>query len=167
MQSPPSVFQEANMVLRGMCSAALCAALILACSSAWAADYRPDQFLGLDLSKVALSPKLLGPPTTFEKVPIEAKSEASGVLDPKDARKVAVERVKAAPARVAKRRVAKRRPPRHHKVAHARHEKPRRLARGRLVHRRHANPLNAEAMAPPILKWPCNPGYGGICTWRR
>jgi hypothetical protein len=152
------------MVLRGICSAALGAALMLACGTAWAADYRPDQFLGLDLSKVALSPKLLGPPTTFAKVPIEAKSEHSGVLDPKAARKVAVERVKAAPARVAQRR-----PPRRHRMrlAHARPEKQRRPARVRLAHRRYGNPLNAEAMGPSIRKWPCNPGYGGICTWRR
>lgn len=152
------------MVLRGICSVALGAALILACSSARAADYRPDQLLGLDLSKVALSPKLLGPPTTFVKVPIEAKSEASGVLDPKDARKVAVERVKAAPARVVRRR-----PPRHQRmrVAHAGHERPRHLARVRVAHGHHRNPLNAEARAPGIQTWPCNPGYGGICTWRR
>lgn len=152
------------MVLRGICSAALGAALILACSSAWAADYRPDQFLDLDLSKVALSPKLLGPPTTFKKLPIEAESEPSGVLDPKDARKIAVESVQAAPVRVAKRR-----PPRHHgmRLAHARHEKPRHLVGVRLAHRHQRNPLNAEARAPGIQTWPCNSGYGGICTWRR
>ena len=152
------------MILRGVCSAALCTALILACGSAWAADYRPDQFLGLDLSKVALSPKLLGPPTTFAKVPIEAKSEPSGVLDPKDARKVAVESVKAAPAHVAGRRRL-----RHHRMrlAHVRGERPRHLARVRVAHRHHRNPLNAEARAPGIQTWPCNPGYGGICTWRR
>ena len=156
------------MVLRGICSAAcsaaLGAALMLACGTAWAADYRPDQFLGLDLSKVALSPKLLGPPTTFAKVPIEAKGEPSGVLDPNDARKVAVERVKAAPTHVAKRR-----PHRYHqmRLAHVRAERPRHLARVRPAHRRYGNPLNAEAMAPSIQKWPCNRGYGGICTWRR
>lgn len=152
------------MVLRGICSAALGAALMLACGTVWAADYRPDQFLDLDLSKVALSPKRLGPPTTFTKVPIEVKSEYSGLLDSNDARKVAVERVKAAPTHVAKRT-----PPRHHRMrlAHARPEKPRHLARIRVAHRHHCNPLNAAAMSPSIQKWPCNPGYGGICTWRR
>jgi hypothetical protein len=38
-------------------------------------DYRPSEFLGMDLSKAVLSPKRLGPPTEFAPVAVEAKSD--------------------------------------------------------------------------------------------
>src|ERR1700751_5161486 len=94
------MFQEARMVLKAIFPALVGAALI-AGGAAWAADYRPDEFLGLDLSKGVLSPKPLGPTTTFAPVAVEAKSDAKGdgVLAQRDAKKVAVERVRVAPVR--------------------------------------------------------------------
>jgi len=92
------------MVLKAIFPALVGAALI-AGGAASAADYRADEFLGLDLSKAVLSPKPLGPTTTFAPVAVEAKTDArsdakgDGVLARRDAKKVAVERVRGAPVR--------------------------------------------------------------------
>lgn len=149
------------MVSRGVFAAVLGAALI-AGGAASAADYRPDEFLTLDLSKAVLSPKPLGPMNSFAPVAVEAKGDAvSGVLAQHDANKVAVERVKGAPVRTELTSAA-----RHDaRLAHARTEKPRGAAPARLAHR-HGNPLNAQALDTRIQKWPCNPDMGGICAWQ-
>jgi hypothetical protein len=149
------------MALKGVFSALLGAALI-AGGAASAADYRPGEFLGLDLSKAVLSPKPLGPPSEFAPVAVEARSEASGVLPRSDAKKVAVERVRAAPVRTERTSVVRR----DSRLTHAQSEKPRGAARTRLAHR-HGNPMNAQAMDIRIQKWPCNPDNGGICAWQR
>jgi len=140
------------MALKGVLFALLGAALI-AGGAASATDYRPGEFLGLDLSKAVLSPKPLGPPSEFAPVAVEARSEASGVLPQSDARKVAVERVRAAVVH------------RDGRLTHTQSEKPRGAARTRLTHR-HGNPMNAQAMDTRIQKWPCNPDNGGICAWQ-
>ena len=154
------------MVLKGVFCAVLGAALV-AGGGACAADYKPDEFLSLDLAKAVLSPKRLGPENSFAPVAVEAKGDTvSGVLAKNDARKVAVERVKGAPAR-AELTSAVRQDGRHDsRLAQAPSEKRRGAARARLAHR-HGNPLNAEAMDTRIQKWPCNPDMGGICAWRR
>jgi hypothetical protein len=105
--------------------------------------YRPDEFLSLDLSKAALSPKPLGPPAQFEPVPVEAKA------DPQRRHVHA----NAAPKATAKIR-----------VAHVRAQKPHPAARTRLAHR-HSNPLDAQAFDTRIQVWPCR--SGGICNWQR
>src|ERR1700739_3861055 len=151
------------MGLKGI-FAALVGSALIAGGAAWAADYRPDEFLGLDLSKAVLSPKPLRPTATFAPVAGEAKSDAKGdgVLAQRDAKKVAVERVRGAPVRTELTSAA-----RHDgRLARARTEKPRGAARVKLAHR-HGNPLNAQAMDTRIQKWPCNPDNGGICAWQR
>ncbi len=50
-------------------------AVLVSGATAMAADYRPDQFLTLDLPKAVLSPKRLGPEAHFESVPVEAKAD--------------------------------------------------------------------------------------------
>ncbi len=164
------------MVPKAVFPAVLGAAL-LAGAAASAADYRPDEFLNLDLSKALLSPQRLGPPAEFAPVPIEAKGGVSGVLPQNtDIRKVAVRRVKGAPVRAElkpgsrrENRVAQRQAekPQAEKLRteRPRAEKPRGSQRVRLVHRR-GNPLDARAMDTRIQKWPCNPNSGGICAWR-
>jgi hypothetical protein len=153
------------MVLKAIVPALVGASLI-ACGTASAANYRPDEFLGLDLSKAVLSPTPLGPESTFAPVAVEAKSDAksdtaSGVLPRSNARKVAIKRVKGAPVRTelvsANRRDGR--------LARAPATKPRAVSPTRLV-RRHGNPLNAQAMDTRIQKWPCNPDMGGICAWQ-
>jgi hypothetical protein len=134
--------------------AATCCAAILAAGSSWADEYRPDEFLTLDLSKAALSPKPLGPPTQFEPMRGEAKTDPQS--NAADAAPLAVaavpKHVNAAP------KAAKT------KILHARAEKPRAPARTKLV-RRHTNPLDAQAFDTRIQVWPCR--SGGICNWRR
>ena len=67
------------MVLKSAFAAALCTGFLALGGPAVADEYRPSEFLGLDLSKAVLSPKRLGPQAEFAPVPIEAKTDrASG-----------------------------------------------------------------------------------------
>jgi hypothetical protein len=113
-------------------------------SAAVADEYRPDEFLGLDLPQAVLSPKRLGPETQFAPVRIEART---------DRKPVKTERVV----------VAKEAAPKP-QVAEQRVEKPRAAARTKLA-RRHSNPLDAQARDTRIQTWPCK--SGGICGWER
>jgi hypothetical protein len=122
--------------------AAVCCAATLAAGPSWAAEYRPDEFLTLDLSKAVLSPKPLGPRAQFEPMRSEAKTDPQSNVHVDAAPKVA--------AKI--------------KVAHARTERPRVAARTKMV-RRHSNPLDAQAFDTRIQVWPCR--SGGICNWQR
>ena len=157
------------MALQGV-FAAVCCTVILAAGSSWADEYRPDEFLSLDLSKAALSPKPLGPPAQFEPKRDEAKADpqsnpahveaAPAPVDTAPAPVHAVPRpVHAVPKHAnAAPKAAKTR------IVHARAEKPRPPAPTKLV-RRHSNPLDAQASDTRIQVWPCK--SGGICNWRR
>jgi len=151
------------MVLKRVYQFALCASLLLWAGSAPADEYRPDEFLGLDLSAAVLSPKRLGPPTEFAPVAVEARAE------PKAERKILVRTTRVLTknvvhtARVVRSaRVA----PKHDVVAKPRvaSPKPRIVASTKLA-RRHSNPLDAQAMDTRIQVWPCR--SGGICDWKR
>ena len=139
-------------VLSAPFGAVLLAAALTMAGGAMAAEYRPDQFLSLDLSSAVLSPNPLGPPAQFGPVPLvdssdrftDAAPERSALAAP--ANKVAVERINV---------------PQRHASA-----QPHGTARVRLA-RRHSNPLDAEARDMRIQKWPCNPDSGGICNWKR
>jgi hypothetical protein len=129
-----------------------CAALVALGTPARADEYRAGEFFGLDLSKIVLSPKRLGPPAEFAPVAVEARTDAKrNVAEPKadPPRVVRTTRVTSA---VEKPRVAQ---------VHV--EKPRTPARAKLA-RRHSNPLNAQAMATRVQTWPCR--SGGICNWK-
>jgi hypothetical protein len=136
------------MAFKGVFAAVSCAA-ILAASSSWADEYRPDEFLNLDLSKTALSPKPLGPPSQFEPVRGEAKTDPQSNAEHVDAGPKAAN---AAPKAVKT------------KIVHARAVKPRAPAQTKVV-RRHTNPLDAQASDTRIQVWPCR--SGGICNWQR
>jgi hypothetical protein len=134
--------------------AAVCCAAIVAAGSSWADEYRPDEFLTLDLSKAALSPKPLGPPAQFELRQSEAKTDVeSKAVDAAPAHVEAAPKHVVAPPKAAKTR-----------IVHARAEKPRPPAPTKLV-RRHTNPLDAQASDTRIQVWPCK--SGGICNWQR
>jgi hypothetical protein len=139
------------MVLKGVLAAVIGVALLAgAGSSASMADgYKADEFLSLDLSKAALSPKLLGPPAQFEPVPVEARADS---------------RSRAAHARQEPRAAPKTKAAPKIRVAHVRAEKHHGVARTKLV-RRHTNPLDAQAFDTRIQVWPCR--SGGICNWQR
>jgi hypothetical protein len=140
------------MALKGV-FAAICCAAILAAGPSRADEYRPGEFLTLDLSKAALSPKPLGPPAQFEPMR-EAKTDPqSNALDAAPVPVDAVPKhVNAAP-KAAKTRIVR-----------ARVEKPRAPAQTKVV-RRHTNPLDAQAFDTRIQVWPCK--SGGICNWQR
>jgi hypothetical protein len=119
-------------------------------------QYKPDEFLSLDLSKAVLSPKRLGPETQFAPVAVEASSgtpAAQASVAPKAVPHVALRKTRAAEVRPAKTHEER-----------ARNEKPRGEARTRLA-RRHSNPLDAQAFDTRIQVWPCR--SGGICNWQR
>jgi hypothetical protein len=140
------------MVLKFIVPIVLGAALTNGATAA-AADYRPDEFLKLDLAKALLSPKPLGPAASFEPLAVEAKA------DPTTADKAVVATQPEArpdvPRKITTPRVRVARPL----------DRPRGMARTRLAHRR-GNPLDAQAMDSRIQTWPCRPGGGGICGWK-
>jgi len=135
------------MALKNAFVAVVCAGLFALGGPAMADEYRPGEFLGLDLSKAVLSPKRLGPETQFAPVPIEAKADRGGDTqaraEPKSARKTVVRTAKTTSAPAEHRRGA---------------------ARVKLA-KRHGNPLDAQARDTRIQTWPCR--SGGICNWQR
>lgn len=143
------------MVLKNAIAAALCTGLLMSGSAALADEYRPSEFLGLDLSQAVLSPKRLGPETQFAPVRIEARS---------DRKPVKTERVVVSKAAAPKPLVEAPKPLVETEVAQERAAKPRGVARTKLV-RRHTNPLDAQARDTRIQTWPCK--SGGICGWQR
>ena len=124
------------MTPRGVFVVAACAGLLALTAPAGADEYRPDEFLGLDLSKAVLSPKPLGPASQFAPVPVQAKA------DP------------ATPIPVRTTRVQPRQP----RLAAA----P--TAAGTKPAKRHGNPLDAQARDTRVQTWPCR--SGGICGWK-
>jgi hypothetical protein len=136
------------MVLKNVFTVIICTTLLAWSGLSIADEYRPDQFLGLDLSKAALSPKPLGPPTEFAPVPVEAKADRGGEgaqarAEPKAGPKIVTHKTR---------------------VAHVRAQQPRTAVRTKLA-RRHGNPLDAQAFDTRIQVWPCR--SGGICNWKR
>src|ERR1700681_3790050 len=63
------------MILKTILTPAICAVLLAGSSPSKANEYRPDEFLSLDLSKAVLSPKPLGPGAEFAPVAIEARTD--------------------------------------------------------------------------------------------
>ena len=125
-----------------------CAIAMALGSSVWADEYRPGEYLTLDLSKAVLSPKRLGPPAEFAPVAVEARTD--GVLV--TPHKVATKRVHVAEKSTETTRARK-----------PRAEKPHAPARTKIA-RPHRNPLDAYAMDKRIQTWPCR--SGGICNWK-
>ena len=149
------------MVLKNVGIAMVCATLLAWSSASLADEYRPDEFLRLDLSKALLSPKPLGPPSEFAPVRVEAKADrgsegaSSRAELTAESKLVKTKRIVVPSTRVAHMRPEKPR-------VHA--EKPRGAARAKLA-RRHGNPLDAQALDTRIQVWPCK--SGGICDWKQ
>jgi hypothetical protein len=131
---------------------------LLVTAGTLAAEYRPDDFLTLNLPKAVLSPTPLGPRNQFVPMPVEAKGDLRGHSrsNGKNDDRYASQR-RATPERTAKS---------HQKPLHIFAEKRRGAARTRLAHR-HGNPLDARAQAVDhrIRTWPCR--SGGICNWKQ
>jgi hypothetical protein len=136
------------MVLKNVFAAGICGVFMAWSGLAMADEYRPDELLGLDLSKALLSPKPLGPTSHFVPVQVEAKTDSGSQSaqvqeEPKAKPKIAIQKTR---------------------ITHLRREKPRGAARTKLA-RRHSNPLDAQAFDTRVQVWPCN--SGGICNWKR
>jgi hypothetical protein len=149
-------FQEASMVLRNVFIALVCATALAWSSLLVADEYRPDEFLGLDLSKAVFSPKPLGPATGFTPGPLDVRVEsgsdsAQARAEPTVEPKVVVHAVRV--ARIHTTRLTRQQA-----------ERPRMVARTTLA-RHHRNPLDAQAFDARIQVWPCK--SGGICNWKR
>ena len=147
------------MVAKPVVPALIAAALIAAGSVALADEYRPAEFLGLDLAKAVLSPKPLGPPTEFAPVAVEAKGEPR--RDHSSEPDWARDELKTEPKKIAVRDIHAAHPRR---MAHVPPAKPNGAARTKLA-QRHGNPLDAQARDTRVQKWPCRSG-GGICDWK-
>jgi len=134
-----------------------------------AQQYRTGEFLNLDLSRAVLSPKPLGPATSFTPGPLDvtidrgkdaSQANAELVVDPKTVPTATVH-AEHMPAPTAKPKTATTAT----RVAHARVErapahKPRALV---ALHGR--SPLEAQARDTSVQVWPCK--SGGICNWKR
>ena len=147
------------MVLKSAFVAAVCTGVLALCGPAMADQYRPSEFLKLELPKAVFSPKRIGPETRFAPVRIEARSdEAEAKTDASDADLEASVWPKLPPrkARVAKSSVKPSAEPQR-AASHTN-------ARAKLA-KRHGNPLDAEAKDTRIQTWPCR--SGGICNWHR
>jgi len=158
------------MVLKSVFAALLCAALLAWNGLSVADEYRPDQYLSLDLPNALLSPKPLGPQAHFTPGPLDvnvdrggdgAQARAEPIAEP-----IAEPRIVTRHTRVLRARAEK--PVVHARVekpvVHARAETPR-AAAGTKLARRHSNPLDAQAFDTRIQVWPCR--SGGICNWKR
>jgi hypothetical protein len=145
------------MVLKSAFVAAVCTGVLALAGPATAAEYRPAEYLKLDLSKALLSPKRIGPEARFGPIRIEAKSDEVA-SDSTDADLEASVWPKLPPRKA---RVAKTTEKPSVKPSA---EPPRAAARAKLA-KRHGHPLDAEARDTRIQKWPCR--TGGICNWSR
>jgi hypothetical protein len=117
------------------------AAALMWSSHSWAQKYRADEFLTLDLSSAILSPRPLGPATSFTPGPLDvtldrgngwAQIKAETVIGPKTASASTIHLGRRSTAKTA-------------------------------LHRR--NLLEAQASDRRIQAWPCK--SGGICNWKR
>jgi hypothetical protein len=146
------------MILRNIFIAVIGATLLAWSGASVADEYRPDEFLGLDLSTAVLSPKPLGPAARFAPGPLDVIVDRGGEgaqarAEPTAEPKIVVRSARVAPPRAEQPRVARQRV-----------EPPRMVARTKLA-RHHRNPLDAQAFDARVQVWPCK--SGGICNWKR
>jgi len=172
------------MVLNRVCFAAF-GVMILAWSGLSAAQqYRPGEYLTLDLSRAVLSPKPLGPAAGFTPGPLDvtvdrgnhvAQASAELVVDPKP--------VPTATVRVESNSTAKNFAPKNFvtknfapkatiriaasgmRAAHASAERSASHKPHALLALHGRNPMEAQARETVVQTWPCK--SGGICNWKR
>ena len=160
------------MVLKSAFVAAVCTGILTISGLAVADQFRPGEFLKLELPKAVFSSKRIGPEARFAPVRIEARSDEARSdevrsdeikSDPSDADLEASIWPKLPPrkAQIAKTSVKP-------DVEKTRAEPPRAAAhtnaRAKLARRR-GSPLDAQATDTRIQTWPCR--SGGICSWQR
>jgi len=149
------------MVPRNLFIAVICAGILAWSGLARADQYRPGEFLTLDLSKAVLSPKALGPASGFTPGPLDVKTDNGGAGFRANTEAVKTETANAQPANTEPKvtpTIAVHKP----RIVQA--EKPRGSIRTKLA-KRHSSPLDAQAFDARVQVWPCR--SGGICNWKR
>jgi hypothetical protein len=156
------------MVLKNAFITLGCAIVLVWSGLSVADEYRPDEFLGLDLSTAVLSPKPLGPPAGFAPGPLDVtvdrgSNTVHAIAEPAAELKSEFKTESKATPKVAAKTALKTIAPAT-RVAHLRAAPPRLVARTKLA-RHQRNPLDAQAFDARIQVWPCK--AGGICNWKR
>jgi hypothetical protein len=157
------------MVLRNVFLTGIGVAALAWSDPSLAQQYRAGEFLNLDLSSAVLSPKPLGPATSFTPGPLDVtvdrgndatQPNAESVVEPKTvpAATVHVERKSATQTTFGTAASGKR-------AAHARAERSAPHTPRALVALHGRNPVEAQARETRIQVWPCK--SGGICDWKR
>jgi hypothetical protein len=131
-----------------------------------AQQYRPDEFLKLDLSRAVLSPTPLGPAAGFTHGPLDvtigngnAQANAQLLVDPKTVAAPTIHAESTATTATPLKTAASPR-----RVAHARPAQPAPHAPRALVALHGRSPMEAQARDTRIQVWPCR--SGGICNWK-
>jgi hypothetical protein len=167
------------MVLNRVCFAAF-GVMVLGWSGLSAAQqYRPGEYLNLDLSRAVLSPKPLGPAVGFTPGPLDvtvdrgnnaAQASAELVVDPKSVPTATV-RVESnfTPKNLAPKNFA---PKTAIRIAASGMRTAHASAERSASHKPHAllalhgkNPMEAQARDTKVQTWPCK--SDGICNWKR
>jgi len=159
------------MVLKNAFITLGCATVLAWSGLSVADEYRPHEFLGLDLSTAVLSPKPLGPPSGFAPGPLDVtvdrgSNTVHAIAEPAAESKTELKsdfKTEKANPKVAPKAALKTIAPAT-RVAHLRAAPPRLVARTKLA-RHQRNPLDAQAFDARIQVWPCK--TGGICNWKR
>jgi cytoskeletal protein RodZ len=178
------------MVLNRVCFAALGVMVLVWSGLSAAQQYRPNEFLNLDLSRAVLSPKPLGPAASFSPGPLDvtidrgkdaAPASAELMVDPKTVAtatvhaesnstprnstpKNATSKYSASKNSTSKTAIrtaaSSMRGARVRAADRSAPHKPRALV---ALHGR--NPVEAQARDTNVQVWPCR--SGGICNWKR
>jgi hypothetical protein len=148
------------MVLRQIWFAAIGVTALAWSGVSAAQQYRPDEFLKLDLPSAVLSPKPLGPAATFTPGPLDVTIDIGSHAAQANAEPAA--EPKAEPA--SDHKTALKAATQGRRVAHAGAERSTHTPRAAFaLHRR--NPADAQASDARVQVWPCK--SGGICSWKR
>jgi hypothetical protein len=151
------------MVLKNVFAGTASAVLVAWSGIALGDEYRAEQFLGLDLSNALLSPKPLGPPAAFVRLPVQAKADRESEEAPRSREGIKQQKVRLGQVPHAKLGMIHAAHPRT-AAPNVRREEP--VAITNVRPRRHPNPLDAQAFDTRIQVWPCTSG-GGVCDWKR
>jgi hypothetical protein len=149
------------MVPRNLFIAMICAGALSCSGPARADQYRPDEFLHLDLSTAVLSPKPFGPASGFTPGPLDVKTDNGGAGFRANTEAANTETANAQPA-TTEPKAAPTITVHKTRIVHA--EKPRGSTRTKLAGH-HGSPLDAQAFDARVQVWPCR--SGGICNWKR
>lgn len=152
------------MAVRHVLIVAIGVAALAGSGLSTAQQYRPDEYLALDLSRAVLSPKLLGPAQSFTPGPLDVTVDHAGnsvhaIAEPTPEPETTphfVDKTIGAKLRASSSGV---------RAAHAQVERAERRKPPALVARHGRNPIEAQARDSSIQVWPCR--SGGICGWKR